>query len=145
MKYKKEVWGPHYWFVLHTIAHTYPKHPNQVIKKKYYEFILNLPLLLPDITISNRFSHLLEKFPVTPYLDSRESFMKWMHFIHNRVNIINGKPTMKYEDSLDAYFKHYDLDKSSKERKINDRKKKIKIGVIISLLAGIGLYYYYDN
>ena len=36
--------------------------------------------------------------------------MKWMHFIHNRVNIINGKPTMTYEDSLDAYFKHYDLE-----------------------------------
>ena len=30
------VWGPHYWFFLHTISMTYPYHPNAVTKKKYY-------------------------------------------------------------------------------------------------------------
>ena len=29
-----KVWGPHYWFVLHTIALTYPVNPNETIKKK---------------------------------------------------------------------------------------------------------------
>ena len=29
-----KVWGPHYWFVLHTIANTYPLSPNDVTKKK---------------------------------------------------------------------------------------------------------------
>ena len=27
------VWGPHYWFVLLTMATSYPKHPNDVTKK----------------------------------------------------------------------------------------------------------------
>ena len=37
------IWGPHYWFFLHTIAMTYPIRPNDVTKKKYYELtILNI-------------------------------------------------------------------------------------------------------
>ena len=28
------IWGPHYWFMLHTIALNYPIRPNDVIKKK---------------------------------------------------------------------------------------------------------------
>ena len=40
------VWGPHYWFVLLTMATSYPKNPNDVTKKKYYEFIQNLPLFM---------------------------------------------------------------------------------------------------
>ena len=28
------IWGPHYWFVLLTIAISYPKYPNDVTKKK---------------------------------------------------------------------------------------------------------------
>ena len=40
MKYIAKVWGPHYWFVLHTIALRYPKNPNDVTKKKYYDLRL---------------------------------------------------------------------------------------------------------
>ena len=36
-----DIWGPHFWFVLHTMAMTYPHHPNDVTKKK-------------NITISSR-------------------------------------------------------------------------------------------
>ena len=42
-----KIWGPHYWFVLHTIALQYPLHPTKIIKKKYYDFIQNLPLFIP--------------------------------------------------------------------------------------------------
>ena len=87
MALEPNVWGPHYWFVLHTIALTYPKNPNSVIKKKYYDFIHNLPLFFPIESIGNQFSTIIDKYPVTPYLDSRASFIRWMHFIHNKVNI----------------------------------------------------------
>ena len=55
-----EIWGPHYWFFLHTIAMTYPHHPNAVTKKKYYEFVQNLPLFIPVEQISKEFSLLLD-------------------------------------------------------------------------------------
>ena len=55
-----KVWGPHYWFFLHTLAMTYPHHPNSVTKKKYYEFIQNLPLFLPVEEISGACDFLFE-------------------------------------------------------------------------------------
>ena len=86
-----EIWGPHYWFVLYTIAVSYPVSVNAITKKKYYDFIQNLPLFLPIENIGNVFCKFLDRYPVTPYLDSRESFIKWVHFIHNKINLYLGK------------------------------------------------------
>ena len=87
-----DVWGPYYWFVLMTIALCYPLNPNDVTKKKYYDFIHNIPLLIPVEKLGNNFSNLIDQYPVTPYLDSRDSFIKWTHFIHNKVNQSLDKP-----------------------------------------------------
>ena len=46
------VWGPHYWFFLHTIALTYPIRPNEVTKKKHYELMQNMPLFIPIESIA---------------------------------------------------------------------------------------------
>ena len=48
MSLEPNTWGPHFWFMLHTISLNYPNNPNAVIKKKYYDFIQNLPAFLPD-------------------------------------------------------------------------------------------------
>ena len=42
-----EIWGPHFWFFINTLALNYPNNPNDVTIKKYYEFIQNLPLFIP--------------------------------------------------------------------------------------------------
>jgi len=102
-----KVWGPHYWFVLHTIALTYPLNPNEVTKKKYYDFVQNLPLFLPIEEVGNTFSGYLDNYPVTPYLDSRPSFVRWVHFMHNRVNKALGEDEMTLEESMSAYYAHY--------------------------------------
>ena len=47
MSLDSAIWGPHYWFFLHTIALSYPIRPNTPTKKKYYEFIQNIPLFIP--------------------------------------------------------------------------------------------------
>ena len=48
-----KIWGPHYWFFLHTIAVTYPHNPNSVTKKKYYDLIQNLHIFLPIAMMVN--------------------------------------------------------------------------------------------
>ena len=88
------IWGPHYWFFLHTISMTYPIRPNALTKKKYYEFIQNLPLFIPVEKISTEFSKLIDEYPITPYLDNRESLIRWMHFIHNKINQKLEKPEL---------------------------------------------------
>ena len=104
---KSKIWGPYYWFVLMTIAVSYPITPNNITKKKYYEFIHNLPLFIPDENIGNNFAKLLDKYPVTPYLDSREMFTRWIHFIHNRINIKLGKKQISLGKAMEDYYEHY--------------------------------------
>ena len=100
---ESNIWGTHYWFTLHTIALNYPITVNKVTKKKHYDLVMNIPLFIPNVKNGNIFSDLLDKYPVTPYLDSRDAFVKWTHFIHNRVNQLLHKPLMSYEDFIEKY------------------------------------------
>ena len=76
-------------------------------KKKYYDFIQNIPIFLPSQELGDAFSEILELYPVTPYLDSRDSLNKWFCFIHNRINLLLDKDTLSYEESEFEYFKQY--------------------------------------
>jgi len=135
MELDPTVWGPHYWFTLHTIALCYPLYPNDVTKKKYYEFVQNLPLMMPVQKIGNNFSILLDKFPVTPYLDSRESFQKWMHFIHNKVNEQLGLPQLTFSEAIDKYYHNY-KPKDLLQREKLKRKEKYIFLISVMILAG---------
>jgi len=137
-----KVWGPHYWFFLHTLAMTYPHHPNTITKKKYYEFIQNLPLFLPVEKISGEFSKLIEKYPITPYLDNRDSFVRWMHFIHNKINEKLEKPTITLND---FFLEYYDAYKSKDEKLQKYYNIRGKIIYFVIILALIGVIYYVYN
>ena len=125
------VWGPFYWFVLHTIAYTYPLHPNIVTKKKYYDLIQNLPLFLPVSDIGNTFSKFLNQYPVTPYLDSREAITKWMHFIHNKINVYLGLPEKTMADAMIEYYEYYKPKHVVLKEKFQKREKIVYICVIL--------------
>ena len=118
------VWGPHYWFFLHTLAISYPIKPNDVTKKKYYTFIHNLPLFIPVNEIGNSFSKMLDKYPVKPYLDSRKSFIKWMHFIHNKINILCNKDEITLDEAMEQYYNNY---KPKQNKNIEEKKHREKL------------------
>jgi hypothetical protein len=139
-----KVWGPHYWFVLHTIAISYPINPNKIMKKKMYDFIQNLPLFLPIEEIGNNFSKFLNKYPVTPYLDSRKSLMRWVNFIHNKINVSLNKSELTFEESLTKYYENYKpIEIKLQELKFYQEKKMFFIILFILLLAIIILIYNY--
>lgn len=137
------VWGPYYWFVLFSIAISYPTNPNDVIKKKYYDFFHNLPLFIPHIENGDNFSKLLDKYPITPYLDSRDSLMKWVNFIHNRINLQLGKNELSLSEAVEEYYKHY-LPQDLKRESERKRNEKIIYGSIITTLT-ICCFYLYKN
>ena len=97
------IWGPKFWFLLHCIAYNYPDTPNPITKRKYYDLIQNIPLFIPDVEMGDNFSVFLDKYPVSPYLCSRDSFMRWVHFIHNKVNNLMGKEEISLYESLDRF------------------------------------------
>jgi hypothetical protein len=136
-----KIWGPHFWFVLHTMALTYPLTPNDTTKKKYYDFIQNLPLFLPIAEIGNNFSLFLDRYPVTPYLDSRESFIKWMHFIHNKINLANNVPEVGYEEAMQQYYEHYRPKKVKDTEQLARREKMIFLGLMLFIIALLILLY----
>ena len=138
-----KIWGPHFWFFLHTLAMTYPHYPNAVTKKKYYEFIQNLPLFLPVDEISTAFSKLIEKYPITPYLDNRDSFVRWMHFIHNKINVALEKPQISLNDFFVNYYNEY----KNKDDKFTEYYKIQGKVIYLLLVIGLGgaIYYLYDK
>lgn len=140
-KFDADVWGPHYWFFLHTVAHSYPEYPNTVTKRKYYDLIHNMPLFIPEAKIGDRFAEILDKYPVTPYLDNRESFIRWTHFIHNKFNVMLGKEEITYLESLDDYASQYKAKPVVLSEKLHINKHYIYIALIIILCFFIYVYY----
>jgi hypothetical protein len=143
VKLDPTIWGPKFWFFLHTVSLSYPNYPNTITKKKYYEFIQNLPMFLPIDEISSNFSKLLDKYPIQPYLDNRESFIRWVWFIHNKINEQLEKPTISLNNFYIKYYENY----KSKNVKLIEyykiRQKIIYASIIISICFLI--YYLYDK
>ena len=138
-----KIWGPHYWFFIHTVAMTYPIRPNAVTKKKYYEFIQNLPLFIPVESLSGEFSKLIDKYPVTPYLDNRESLIRWTHFIHNKINQKLEKPQISLSEFYIKYYEEYKSQNVKMVEYYKMREKAIYCGIIVTIAGGI--YYLYDK
>jgi hypothetical protein len=136
-----DIWLPNVWFFLRTVAHTYPNEPNATTKRKYYDFIQNLPLFLPDDGFSNRFVALLDSFPVSPYLDNRDSFFVWIHIMENRVNQILGKPAKTHFEHMDSYYRYYEPKTIVIANKFHIQKKYIYTAIILGLTAFIFTQY----
>lgn len=138
-----KIWGPHYWFFLHTIAMSYPLHPNAVTKKKYYDFVQNIPLFIPVESMAGEFSKLLDQYPVQPYLDNKESFIRWMWFIHNKINKKLEKPEISLNDFYVKYYEEYKPINEKMSEYYKMRGKLIYSGIIICFFGGI--WYLYDK
>ena len=135
------IWGPKFWFFLHTLAMSYPHHPNEVTRKKYYDLVQNLPLFIPIELIASDFSKLLDKYPVSPYLDSRDSFIRWMHFIHNKINEKLEKPKISLNEFYIKYYEEY-KPKDVRTREYIRLRGKIIYFIILILILALCYYLY---
>jgi hypothetical protein len=99
-----------------------------------------MPTFLPIGTMGNKFSDLINKYPVTPYLDNRESLVRWVHFIHNKINVMIGKEEVTLLESIDLYFAYYKATPLVMMEKLNIKKHHIYIS--LSLICLIFIYIY---
>ena len=136
-----DIWGPKFWFFLQTVAMTYPEQPDARSKKKYYDLIQNFPMFLPNKRMGREFSKKLNEFPITPYLSSRLSFQKWVHFMHNKLNKQLGKPEINFHKGLEQYYLHYEPKKTKRIREMKLQKKYVAIGISVFLVI-MGIYYW---
>jgi hypothetical protein len=98
---------------------------------------------IPVEEIATNFSKLLNEFPVQPYLDNRESFIKWVWFIHNKINEKLEKPIITLNE---FYVKYYDEYKPNNIKLLEYYKIKQKIIYIIIIIFICSIIYYlYDK
>ena len=143
LKLDAKIWGPHFRFVLMTAAVNYPDHVNDVVRKKYYDFIQNFSMLLPDPEMSAQFDRMISKYPVRPYLDSRDSFIRWVHFIHNRYNVILAKDEISLHEALEKYYLHYRPKPVQIMEELKYREKLVYLMMLVGL--GYAAYYYHNR
>ena len=141
MKLNHEVWFKQLEFTLQTIAMYYPTNPNTVCKKKYYDFVQNLPVFFPEYPMGKNIIDLLDKYPVTPYLDSRMSFMKWVHFIGNKIREQQKKPLIDFYDYLDIYYETYKPDDMKANNQKETMRKYIQFALFVAM-TGLIIYLY---
>jgi hypothetical protein len=132
------IWGPHYWFVLHTMAFHYPLYPTSIQKKIYHRFFHNLHEFIPNRTMANTFQRLLAENPITPYLDTRADFIQWVHHMHNMVNTRLDRPTMSLADHY-SEFKQNLEPRQTKFKRL--WKEKQKVVYTLAIIAGVVYLY----
>ncbi len=136
-----KVWLPHLWFVLYTIAVEYPQTPNDVTKKKYYTLIQNLPVFFPEYPMGSNFIDLLDKYPVTPYLSSRLSLMKWVHYMQNKINLQMEEESLDFYECLEKYYDSYKPSEMRNREIVKTRKRYIQFGIFVFMFTTIVLLY----
>ena len=140
MNLNPEIWGPHYWFVFHTITLSYPKKPNKATIKRYNDFVRTIPLLIPNGEMSAKFATLIDKYPVSSYLDTRKEFVKWFQFIHNKINASLKKRQISTKEFYVKYYEEYSTSKDEKKLMKARRNRKLLYYGVLAVLLGIIIY-----
>ena len=137
----QNIWGPHFWFMLHSISFNYPINPTEENKKDIKKFLLMLPKVLPCSKCCKNFKKNLIEMPIK--YNSRLELFKWLIDIHNEINGREGKKHYSYKEVLLMYEKVY-----GKKIKLVNKNKENNIKISnnnnnnISLLLIILLYLY---
>ena len=102
-----KIWGPYFWFTLHTITLGYSDNPTYQDKRRYNDFFSSVQYILPCEKCREHYRTHLNNFPISISLDNKESLVQWLFNLHNQVNISLNKDAMSYESFKEKYRKIY--------------------------------------
>ena len=99
------VWGPIFWFFLHTMSFNYPVNPTLENKKEYMNFILSLQHILPCKYCRDNLNANFKKLPITmDRMKNRETFSRYVYELHEVVNkMLKKKSNLSYDDVRDRF------------------------------------------
>ena len=141
MSFDINIWAPNYIFFLQSTAFSYPMKPNPTIKKKFYEFYKNFPLLIPNSKYQKTFINIIEKTPIQPYLDSQLHLLKWTHKIVNEINLIILKDEIDFDTFMDTYYNTYKDENITKKENLKTNEKIIFASIAVLGIVSIIIFY----
>jgi hypothetical protein len=92
------IWGPSFWYILHTISFHYPEKPSEYQKRVFHDFFNSLKDVLPCDKCKKHYVKYVTEYPISPHLDKKTNLIKWLIDVHNFVNLSLNKNTMTYEE-----------------------------------------------
>jgi FAD-linked sulfhydryl oxidase len=136
---KPDIWGPHAWYLLHSITLDYPENPTELHKRNMTNFIKAFQLVIPCEKCKINFNKHLSAYPLNDnILKSKLNLVKWMIDMHNSVNRETGKKILSYDDALDDLISKYN----------NENKKSISSVfslICVFVIVIIAIIFYYSN
>ena len=98
------IWGPHGWNFLHYVSLGYPQEPTENDKRYYKDFYTSLQNVLPCATCQGNYKKNLSELPIDNALQSRDSLVKWVIDVHNKVNKETNKRELGYDEAIQLYL-----------------------------------------
>ncbi len=98
-----EIWGTHFWHMIHFIALNYKDNPSNTEQTDYGNYFKYLGYVLPCEKCAEEYNNYIDKHP--PQLESRNSLFEWTVSLHNHVNMYLNKQHMECEDAKLYYEK----------------------------------------
>jgi hypothetical protein len=135
-----DIWGPHAWFFLYSVALAYPEQPIDKDKKNYYNFYMSLMDVLPCIKCRVHYTENIQKHPLSDdILSSKKLLFKWLHTIQSEVKASQGKKKYKLTDTYEFFNRAYSTYKIPFGEIIS---MKILIPVVLIIVGILGLLIY---
>lgn len=100
-----KIWGPSYWFSLHTVAAHYPIQASPIVCENMKNRILAIPYEIPcEACRTHAFAFIdTNSKNLNEIVSGRHKLGKFFCDFHNKVNLRYGKPQMSYEDVYKMY------------------------------------------
>ena len=100
---KPSVWGPQGWAFMHYVSFGYPDNPSSRDKQNYKNFYYSIQNILPCKNCQRNYQENLKEDPIENSLRDRDSLIKWVIDIHNKVNKEMSKKEYEYEEAIKLY------------------------------------------
>lgn len=144
-----KIWGPSAWVFLHLTSMSYPDNPSKDDIIRHKEFLHSFSKILPCNICRNHFQDNLRSTSIEDVLSSRENYIKFLHKVHNKVNKMNSKTELNYDEFIKLYQSIINLD-SFNPILINNQNKKLKrilmlISILFLLSIIVGVIYVYKS
>jgi len=97
------IWGPCGWKFIHYVSFGYPNNPTLNDKNFYKNFYYSLKDVLPCDKCKINYKKNIMEHPIDPHLENKDSLVKWVIDIHNKVNKETGKKEFNYEEAIALY------------------------------------------